>query len=197
MAVIEFPAAVGSENVQFYFGGGKDGVSLVGNDWYNGALVNRVVRYTIIPPPEGASKITLHFNVTKEPAVGSAVPLRYYIGTDPESHINAWDTSEYTGELIRSEDGCFTAELSTLLIPGTTYYLFVFPAAKIYGMYDWYIYGNPVGLTMEFLGGAGIVRVGNASGGADMYQFFTRIGNEIYLLLPYIGNADGSADMLS
>ncbi len=197
MAVIEFPAANGAENVQFYFRGEEDNVRLVGNDWYNGEPVNRVVRYTITAPAEGASKITLHFNVTKEPAAGSVVPLRYYFGTDPNSHINAWDTSEYTGELIREEDGCFTAELSTILLPGATYYFFVFPAERIYGMFEWYIYENPVGMILEFLGGAGIVRVGNASGGVDMYQFFTRIGDETYLLLPYIGNADGSADMLS
>lgn len=197
MAVIEFPA-YSSENVRFYFRGEDDNVELVGNGWFEDQLINRVVRYTVIPPAEGASKIKLHFNAKKEPVVGTEVPLRYYLGTDPESHINAWDTSEYTGDLTREEDGCFTAEFSSLLIPGTVYYLFVFPASsKIYGMFEWVKTGNPVGLTMELLGGAGIVYVGNAGGGADMYQCFTRIGDTIYLLLPYVGNADGSADLLS
>lgn len=192
MAIIEFPAAAGAAGVEYYIGGKAGASRVVGNDWRDGAAINRVVRYTITPPPEGASKVSLFFNVGGL-SDGTAIRLRYYIGTDPNSHINAWNNSEYTGELTRSTDGySFTAESPTLLIPGTTYYLFVFPAVKTYGYYSWYRYGNPVGLSMGLSGGAGIVYVGNASGGVDMYQFFTRIGENIYLLLPHIGEGTGS-----
>lgn len=188
MAVIEFPAAVGAAGVEYYIGGKAGASRVVGNDWRNGAAINRVVRYTITPPPEGASKISLLFN-TDGVSDGSAVPLRFYIGTDPNSHINAWNDAEYTGELTRGSDGrTFTAECKTLLIPGTTYYLFVFPAVKTYGYYSWYRYGNPIGLSMGLFGGAGIVYVGNAAGGADMYQIYTRQGNNNCLIIPCVGD---------
>ena len=183
MAVIEFPSSAGAEGVQYYYGGQLSDTRLVGNDWYNGAAVNRVVRYTVIPSAEGASRISLFFNVSKDMAAGSVIPLRFYIGTDPNSHINAWDTSEYDGELIRNDDGCFTAELSTLLIPGTTYYLFVFPANKVYGMYNWYRYGNSVGLTMELFGGAGLVYIDSVA-----YQCYIDNGSNWDLVMPYIDN---------
>lgn len=192
MAIIEFPAAVGTAGVEYYIGGKSGASRVVGNDWQNGGPVNRVVRYTITPPPEGASSISLVFN-TDGLKNGVVVPLRFFIGTDPNSHINAWDDSEFTGELTSSADGySFTAESKTLLIPGVTYYLFVFPATKNFGYYTWYRYGNPIGLSMGLSGGAGIVYVGNAAGGVDMYQFFTRIGKNIYLLLPHIGEGTGS-----
>lgn len=192
MAIIEFPAAVGSAGVEYYIGGKGGASRVVGNDWKDGGPINRVVRYTITPPPVGASEISLVFN-TDGLKSGVEVPLRFYIGTDPNSHINAWDTSEYTGELTKSADGySFTAEAKTLLIPGATYYLFVFPATKSFGYYTWYRYGNPIGLSMGLSGGAGIVYIGNADGGADMYQFFTRICENIYLLLPHIGEGSGS-----
>lgn len=195
MAVIEFLAAAGSAGVEYYIGGESGASRVVGNDYRDGAVVNRVVRYTITPPAIGASKVSLFFNVGGL-SDGTAVGLRYYIGKDPNSHINAWGDSEYTGELVRSADGySFTAELSFLLIPGITYYLFVFPAEKAYGYYSWYRYGNNVGLSIGLSGGAGIVYVGNIDGSVDMYQIY--VGNSdggADLRLPYCGTADGSAD---
>ena len=191
MAIIEFPAAVGAEGVEYYIGGVAGASRVVGNDLKNGEPINRVVRYTIKTPAEGASKVTLLFNVDGLKS-GARINLRFYIGTDPNSHINAWDTSEYTGELIESNDGhSFTAEASVLLIPGITYYLFVFPAVKKYGYYSWYRYGNPIGLYMELRGGAGIVYIGDSGGQPLMYQMFTKIGETLYLLLPNIGNGEG------
>lgn len=184
MAVIEFLAAAGAEGVQHYYGGQTSDTRLVGNDWYGNALVNRVVRYTITPPAEGAARVSLFFNVTKDMAAGSVNPLRFYIGTDPNSHINAWDTSEYTGELTRSADGwSFTAEFSMLMIPGTTYYLFVFPASKTYGLYNWYRYGISVGLTMELSGGAGLAYIDGVA-----YQCYIDNGSGWDLCMPYIDN---------
>lgn len=193
MINIEFAAAAGTAGVEFYIGGQSGASRVVGNDWRNDAAINRVARYTFTAPAEGTSGISLTFN-TGGLSDGSSVPIRFYIGTDPESHVNAWSDSAYTGELTPSDDGkTFTGEAQLLLLPNTTYYLFVFPGSKTYGYYTWYRYGYEIGLTLTLTGGAGIVYVGGV-----MYQIY--VGNSsggADLRLPYCGNADGGADLIS
>lgn len=95
----------------------------------------RVARFTIESPSTGATKfdITLY---TGGRGAGSHIPLRFFIGTDPESHANAGADYEYTGELTRSSDGItFTGSASYLLIPATRYYLWIFPGEDTFGWY--------------------------------------------------------------
>lgn len=186
MAEIKFPAAAGTQGVDFYASGSKASSRVVGSYTSDGERVNRIARYTFQAPPEGAMGVSLLFN-TGGLESGSVVPIRFYIGTDPDSHINAWDSSPYTGELsFNQNDNTFTGEAKILLLPNTVYYLFVFPATKTFGYYTWYKYGEPVGLILTTKESAGVVYVGNKDGEKEMYQFYILINSVKYLLLPYV-----------
>lgn len=149
MAVIELTEPV------FYMGG-KSGVSrVVGNDFQNNAIVSRVARYTFVAPETGAQRVSLTLHTGTHD--GGWIPLRFFIGTDPESHGNAGIHSEYTGELVLGEDYLtFTGEAEILLIPGATYYLWVFPASEQYGYYGWY---STKPYTMETDGSASLANI--------------------------------------
>lgn len=129
-------ATIKLEDVLFYRNG-KSGVSrIVGNDTGT-SEGRRVARYTFTVPELGAAKsnVTFHIGGLDD---GKAIPLRFYIGTDPESHAMAGAESPYTGDLTLAEDWLsFTGEASAILIPGKTYYLWVFPASDTYGYYSW------------------------------------------------------------
>jgi hypothetical protein len=141
-----------------YYRGGKGGVStLVGiDDVVNGAPVTRVARYTFQAPAPGASGISLSFTgAFQTGAGGEKIALRYFVGTDPDSHADAGAAYEYTGDLIMDANTLtFTAAADFRLLPGKTYYLWVFPAASTYGWYYW-----ATSATMEVEGSAGAVTI--------------------------------------
>ena len=142
-------------NPLFYVDGksGSGNVSaIVGNDWNSeySRVKNRTVRYTFTAPPEGARGVLLTFR-TSGKHDGKHIPIRFFIGEDPDSHAAADGTYEYTGELTLGEDYLtFTGAADMLLIPGKTYYLWVFPGSKDYGHYTWERAGYVS--TMEFTG---------------------------------------------
>lgn len=123
-----------------YFIDGRSGASaIVGNDWNQsaGRVAIRTARYTIVAPPEGAQGFALTFR-TSGKHDGSHIPIRFYLGEDPDSHAAADNTYAYTGELQLEDDWLtFTAGAEQLLIPGKTYYLWLFPGSKTYGHYTW------------------------------------------------------------
>lgn len=125
-------------NATFFKAGSTVSSRVVGYE----SNANRVVRYEIVPPDEGAS----HLEITicgGGLSAGSAIPIRFYIGTNAQSHVNAGVDSEYTGELTLGSDGkTFAASLDYILMPGTTYYLFFFPGRAKYGYYSWYGSGD-------------------------------------------------------
>lgn len=113
----------------FYLAG-KSGVSaVVGYEMYG----TRVVRYTMTSPTIGASHVSLNFKGNYE--AGNAIPasLRFYIGTSDTSHANAGSSSEYHGTLTMSEPSAdeytYSGEADVILLPNTTYYLWVFPSS--------------------------------------------------------------------
>lgn len=98
----------------------------------------RVARYTFTAPSTGATGISLTIPTTGKGA-GSHIPIKYYIGTDPNSHANAGAESAATGKLeIGSDWLTFTGTASILLIPGATYYLWIFPGNDTFGWYWWH-----------------------------------------------------------
>lgn len=121
-----------------FYKAGVSGVSrVVGNDLQDNAIVSRVVRYAFTVPQSGARKVSLTlYSGTHD---GSWIPLRFFVGTDPDSHANANMDYEYTGDLVLQEDYLtFIGQADIVLVPGKTYYLWVFPASKDYGYYGWH-----------------------------------------------------------
>lgn len=130
-------ATIFLNNATYYMNGVGGVSSVIGNDWdkRTASSVPRIARYIIEAPSTGASKLAITM-YTGGKGDGSHIPLRFFIGTDPESHINANPSSESTGELTLGSDWLtLTAEADVLLLPGKTYYLWIFPGSDTYGWY--------------------------------------------------------------
>lgn len=99
--------------------------------------VTRVVRFTFVAPETGATDISFHFDDVSKGA-GSTIPVRFAITADPTSHQNAGATAPYAGQLSVSLPN-YTADgqASVELLPGTTYYLWLFPGQNAWGWYYW------------------------------------------------------------
>lgn len=112
--------------------------------------VNRVARYSFVSPATGANSVSLSFTGMWFGSGTQPRDFRFYIGTDPNSHINAGPASPYTG--LVTVDGTYAGFAGTadiLLLPDTTYYLFVFPNTHTFGWYSW-----EGSATLEGLGGS-------------------------------------------
>ena len=136
---------------QIFYKNGQGGVSgVVGYE----SKSNRVVRYTLQPPSSGASSIDLSFTGNYWTEYG-VLPetLYFYIGTDPESHANAGKDFERTGELKRKvKTYDYSGSADILLMPNTTYYVWVFPSSTVFG---WLYWSKNLGdATVETKGGA-------------------------------------------
>jgi hypothetical protein len=118
-----------------------------------------VARYAFTAPSEGANKVKITFHTGGLSGGNSHIPILFFIGTDPDTHANAGATYEYTGELTMESDGItFTAEADVLLLPGKTYYLWVFPGNdELNGYYYWarYTYTQ----TLETEGSACVIPI--------------------------------------
>jgi hypothetical protein len=121
---------------QFYDGGKPvSGSAVVGVSYDR----NRVVRYSFTAPETGATSVALDFKGILHKAGERTNKFYFYIGTDPDSHINAGATSTRTGELNVYVDTytCCAGAADVLLLPNATYYLFVFPSTTQYGWWSW------------------------------------------------------------
>ena len=100
---------------------------------------NRVVRFTFTTDASGAGHIAWVLE-TNYLATSYAPGLRWYIGTDPESHKNAGATTDaYCGEVTKETvSGAvkFSGAADIPLLPNTTYYLWIFPSVATYGYYN-------------------------------------------------------------
>ena len=128
---------------------------------------NRVARYSFTAPSTGATSVSLDFSSMWYGAGTQPKTLRFYIGTDANSHVNAGAGSTYTGVLNINTNG-YTGYLGSAninLMPNGTYYLFVFPDSTTFGWYNWA--GNAAMTTGGAYGAsvitsAGAVTLGNA-----------------------------------
>ena len=149
-------ASIDLSNVLFYRGGVSGVSAVAGNDWENNAVIRRVARYTIQAPSTGASKVSLSF-VANAFGNGSYIKLRFFIGTNPDSHANAGADAAYTGEFALDTAYLkFTATSDVRLLPNATYYLWIFPASDTYG---WYYWPKGVNSEMNAEGAAGAVQI--------------------------------------
>lgn len=120
----------------FYNNGTSTEYPVVGIDWDN---YRRVARYELLTPDTGVSHVNLSFKYVEfGPSSASKLPLRFYIGTDPDSHINGGSDSEYTGNLVLGGDGLsYSGEADVTLAASTQHYLWVFPALDTYSWWTW------------------------------------------------------------
>lgn len=116
----------------FYKNGSSGGVSaVVGYE----SLSNRVVRYCFRTGASGASGVQLAFTGNWQGS-GKLPSLRFYIGTDPDSHRDAGADSPYTGSLTPTGFD-YGGSAEVLLLPDTDYYVWVFPATTTFGWVQW------------------------------------------------------------
>lgn len=96
----------------------------------------RVARCKFTAPASGATGINISIYSSGKGG-GSHIPIKFYIGTDPNSHANAGSESTATGTLTLGDDWMtFTGNASMLLIPNQVYYLWIFPGSDSYGWYN-------------------------------------------------------------
>lgn len=117
-----------------YRGGVLDGTQVVGYI----SSKNCVVRFTFTTD-SGGGQVSWYLD-NNYFAGGTTPGLRWYIGTDPSSHVNAGaSTTEYHGDVVvESKSGAYTFSGSAhvSLQPNTTYYLWIFPSVSVYGYYN-------------------------------------------------------------
>lgn len=177
MAVFELE----SNNGATFFKAGKTTTSrVVGYE----SLSNRIARYAFTSPAEGSSHQEIVF-YSNGLGGGTKIPIRFYIGTDENSHTNGGANSTYHGTLTLGSDGkTFTGSSDILLLPNTTYYIWFFPSSTAYGYYAWYGEGTS---TLTTSGGGGVIYIGNGSS-YDAYQVYIGNGSSWDLCIPYVGN---------
>ena len=98
---------------------------------------NYVARYSFVTPPTGANTVSweLQENYTGE---GTRPALRWALTTDATSHVDAGPASEYHGTVTATAYGgsyIFSGSADLVLLPSTTYYLWIFPNTTTYGFY--------------------------------------------------------------
>ena len=160
------------------------------------ASYNNVVRYTFSTASiaAGANSVAVSFNgLHAGGGVGTPANLRFKITTSTTSHVNANANSSYDGEVLMTYNGGYRypsiPATSLVLLPKTTYYLYIFTGSTVQCYYYWdsITYSN-VKLTTS--GGAGIVYIDNESS-FDAYQAYIDNGSSWDLHMPYIDNGTG------
>lgn len=145
---------------------------------------NRVVRFTFNTDSVGANSVSWVLSKNYF-AAGTAPGLRWYIGTDPSSHTNAGATTvEYHGDVtVEAISGtiAFSGSADIVLMPNTTYYLWIFPSVAKYGYYN---LTELVQAKVTMSGGAGLVYIDNG-GKKEAHQAFIRKGSGWDLCLPH------------
>ena len=132
---------------------------------------NYVVRYAFTTGKEGASSISWELdgnshdsNPSSAYYTGIKQQLRWFITTSSTSHINAGSTTtKHHGDVTVSSVGnadVFSGSVEMVMLPNTTYYLWIFPATATYGFY-WLTVSAKATLTTS--GSAGLVRIRDGS----------------------------------
>lgn len=169
---------------------------------------NRVVRYTLTL---GENEFATHLSIDMDSGnytgwgdytsegwkdVNDETSLYFYIGTDPNEFANAGynQVSRATGKVNmvhRSGYGVeenLTWDMSldgdTILAPGSTYYLWIYPGYQAYGYFTWYDPGNGrFEYDIELSGSPGFAYIAGVA-----YQCYIDNGSGWDLAIPYIDN---------
>lgn len=177
-------ASMASAGWTFYKAGTVVASAVVG---YEGKT-NRVLRYEFKTGAEGASHIRILLGYMAHVA-GTAQTINWYIGADPNSHVNAGAGSASMG--IVEADPNDTAgtdhivDADVVLLPNTTYYFWIFPSVAEYGYYEVNTHPSTNDLTMT--GGAGLIYIDNGES-CDAYQAYIDNGTGFDLCLPHTDN---------
>lgn len=156
-------------NYEFYNNGTPGASAVVGVS----DRLPRNVRYTFTAPATGASGVSLRFQGS---AGAGTTPdrLRFAFTTDPTAYAAAnWNT-QGSGVLNRISGGyAYEGTASVLLLPGLTYYLFIWPDTSTFGWVRWYTADGYS--TLETTGGAySSLTVPGGTLGSDMTLKVTR-----------------------
>lgn len=171
---------------EFYAAGTSGVSSVIGY----GDSQNRVVRYAFTTPSDGGSKFSFSFtNVSVYNGFNNVTPeesLRFYIGSNVSSHVNAGASSEYSGAAVVTAIGSgytVSGEVEIKLDPDATYYLWLFPSTTYWGLFNW----TSAVASAEVIGAQGVVYIDNGTG-FDAYQVYIDNGESWDLYIPYIDN---------
>lgn len=149
---------------------------------------NYVARYSFKTDANGGSHVSWELPRSSFSGNGTVPPLRWYIGTSSNSHINAGvSTTTYHGSVTVSDNGgfdAFSGSADVVLMPNTTYYLWIFPATVTPGYY-WLAESDKA--TLETSGAAGLVHIDNG-GSFESYQVYIDNGSSWDMYIPYIDN---------
>lgn len=179
--------ATAIESYEFYSKGASGASQIVGNSG-DGTANPRVVRYTFTTPAEGASEISFSkYRISAySDSSSTSEKLRFYISDDPDAYKKADATYTYHGTLeLTAGDGWYTAEGSAsnlILLPNTTYYLFIFPGHTSFGLWYW---NYPADISLTLSGAAGIAWICIAEDCAVILHVIY-IQGEWKLVIPYI-----------
>lgn len=185
-------ANITSTAKQCYKGTSTVTTSSVG--YYNSS--NYVVRFTFKTDANGASSVswslpnnygTFNGSISAS-STGTQPPLRWHIGTNASSHINAGSsTTTYSGNVTAKLSGgvyTLSGSKSMVLQPNTTYYLWIYPNTTTAGYYN--LTANQQA-TVTTSGAAGLVYIDNGSK-FEAYQVYIDNGSSWDLYMPYIDN---------
>lgn len=154
---------------------------------------NRVVRYLMATPASGASSVALSFTGNWEGNGTLPEQLSFYIGTDPDSHANAGADSTKTGTLTRTSGTYnYTGSADIILLPNTTYYVWVFPATTTFG---WLYWGKQSGDAIVTTSGGAIssFEIGNGTLGTSQTITVTKHNSSFTHTIKYVcGTASGT-----
>lgn len=151
---------------------------------------NRVVRFTFKTDSVGASSVEWVLNDNYF-ADGTVPGLRWYIGTDANSHVNAGaSTTVYHGDVTAALSAgayTFSGKANIVLLPNTTYYLWIFPSVSKYGYYN---LTEKRQAQLVTSGGAGLVFIDTGTA-LEAYQVFIDNGTSWDHYMPYVDNGTG------
>jgi hypothetical protein len=172
---------VTTDFINYSGGDSSDGVysSIVG---YEGGKT-RCVRFKFKSPSVGASHVAISGKFSF--GNGEKNAPRWYITTSATSHANACADAAYHGTLaMTNPDGVYrgSGEADIVLLPNTTYYLWLFPPSTTFGWWAHY-----ESFTIETSGGAGLVYIDNGSS-FDAYMVYIDNGTSWDPYIPYIDN---------
>lgn len=154
---------------------------------YN-AKKNYVARFEFKTGSEGASHVDWEVDRNShDSSTGNGCPLRWYITTSATSHIDAGaTTTKYHGDVTVSNSGGydkFSGSADIVMLPNTTYYLWIFPKNATFGCY----YAGNKTANLTTTGAAGLVRIDNGSS-YEAYQCYIDNGASWEAYMPYIDN---------
>lgn len=130
----------------------------------------RVIRYAFTVPASGCTSLSVSGiqasrGASSNPSASDLASVRFYIGTNPNSHVNAHGSGyAYTGSLrydgFNSSTGRDTFSLSTNInLLAGTYYLFIFPGYTSNNVYFNFTYASGVNVTLTLTSGGSYVAV--------------------------------------